>query len=232
MLAVGAHPDDLEISCAGTLAKLVAQGHEVVMAHASSGDKGHYRIPPRELSRIREQEARDAAAVIGCEAVTLGLTDGGVLEGDQEIRRRLADVIADVQPDFVITHSPTDYMPDHVAVSRLVFDCTFLATLPGFAASGKHADKVPALFYMDNLAGTGFEPTLYVDISDTVQRKIEMLRKHDSQLTWLKEHDHVDIIEFVETLSRLRGIQAGCSHAEGFVQHMVWARPNAIRFPV
>lgn len=232
ILAIGAHPDDLEISCAGTLAKLVKAGHEVVLCHASNGDKGHYEIPPQELARIRQREAKQAGEVIGCKTVTLGLKDGEIKASDENARLAVLELIRSVEPDFIITHDPNDYMPDHVEVSKMVFDMSFLATVPGFSDRFPPAGKVPALFYMDNLSGMHFQPTLYVDISETFDTKIDMLRCHQSQLQWLKEHDNVDIVDCVETLAKMRGMQAGCKYAEGFIQHMVWTRPNAIRFPV
>lgn len=232
ILAIGAHPDDLEISCAGTLAKMKKAGHEVVLCHASNGDKGHYIIPAEELICIRQKEARQSGEVINSAVISLGLKDGEILCENDDTRSKFIDLFRSVQPDMVITHAPNDYMPDHVSVSRLVFDTTFLATLPGFSSSNPIAKKVPSLFYMDNLSGIDFQPTLYVDITETMDTKLNMLEKHQSQLVWLKEHDNVDIIDFVQTLGKLRGIQAGCRYAEGFIQHMAWTRPNAVRFPV
>lgn len=232
ILAIGAHPDDLEISCAGALVKMHQAGHRIVMCHASDGDKGHYQMKPEELIRIRRQEAQHAADVLGCEAVSLRLRDGEISETDQAVKSSLASLIRRIAPDIVITHAPNDYMPDHNALSRLVFDTTFLATLPAYPAEGPPAPKVPALFYMDNLSGAGFTPGLYVDITDTFETKLEMLRCHQSQLTWLKEHDDIDIIDFVTTSAKSRGIQAGCRYSEGFIHHMVWGRQNTLRFPV
>lgn len=232
ILAIGAHPDDLEISCAGTLVKMKQAGHEVVLCHASSGDKGHYEIRAEELIRIRQGEAQQAGELIGCPVITLGLKDGEIFSESDSARNAFVDLIRSVQPDMVITHAPNDYMPDHVAVSKLVFDTTFTATLPAFSDRYPIAKKVPALFYMDNLTGIDFQPTIYVDVTDTFGTKLDMLRKHQSQLVWLKDHDNVDIVDFVVTLGKMRGIQAGCTYAEGFIQHMAWTRPNAIRFPV
>ena len=71
-------------------------------------------------------------------------------------------------PDFIITHDPNDYMPDHTAVSRLVFDASFTATLPNYPTkTGKAARLVP-IYYMDTLCGVGFNPTEYVDVSDII----------------------------------------------------------------
>lgn len=232
VMAIGAHPDDLEISCSGTLSKLKQHGHEVILCHASDGDKGHYQIPPEELIRIRQGEAKRAGEIIGCEVLSLGMRDGEILADSADARHLFAEAIRSVQPDFIITHAPNDYMPDHLAVSRLVFHASFLATLPAYSRPHSGAMTVPALFYMDNLAGVDFQPTIYVDITDHMEMKLRMLACHESQVVWLKEHDNIDLPEFVRTLGRMRGMQAGCDFAEGFIQHMVWTRPNAIRFPV
>ena len=232
ILAIGAHPDDIEISCAGTLAKMVKLGHKVIICHVSDGDKGHYEIPPEELIQIRRQEAQKSGAIIGCQVISLGMRDGQILADNEQNRKTFIDLMCLAQPDLIITHTPNDYMPDHVAVSRLVFDTSFLATLPKASQDYPSVKKVPSLFYMDNLSGIDFQPTLYVDITDTYATKAEMLREHASQLVWLKEHDNVDVLDMMETLCKFRGIQAGCTYAEGFIQHMAWTRPNAIRFPV
>lgn len=232
VLAVGAHPDDLEISCAGTLTKLKRAGHEVVLCHACNGDKGHFVIPPEELTPMRRQEAQSAGAIIGCEVIALGLKDCEVTASDKTVRRTFVDLIRSVLPDAVITHTPNDYMADHAEVSKLIFDTTFMATVPSFKTALPAAPKVPALYYMDNLSGIDFQPTIYVDITETMGTKLNMLGCHQSQLVWLKEHDNVDILDFVTTLGKMRGIQSGCAYAEGFIQHMVWTRPNAVRFPV
>ena len=87
ILAVGAHPDDLEILCGGTLARYVQEGHEVVMCHATLGNRGSFVHTSEEIGRIRREEARAAAAVAGAESVTLGLTDGEVNAADPEQRR-------------------------------------------------------------------------------------------------------------------------------------------------
>jgi LmbE family N-acetylglucosaminyl deacetylase len=232
ILAIGAHPDDLEISCAGTLARLKQAGHEVVLCHATNGDKGHYEIPPDKLMQIRKLEAGAAGRIIGCQVISLGLKDGEIMAANAVTRSVFIDLIRRVRPDMVISHAPNDYMPDHVEVSKLVFDTTFLATVPGFSREFPVACKVPSLFYMDNLSGIDFQPNIYVDITETLETKLQMLGCHESQLTWLKEHDDVDVLDFVRTAGKLRGIQAGCTYAEGFIQHMAWTRPNAVRFPV
>lgn len=223
VLAVGAHPDDLEILCAGTLAKYVRLGHEVVMCHVSNGDKGHFHIPPQELGQTRDREAEEAARVIGAEVIAMGFHDGEIYN-DKENRLRFIDVVRQARPDVVITHHPEDYFCDHTVTSQLVLDATFLATVPHFKTENPALEKIPPVYFMDTLVGVNFQPTDYVDISETIEIKLLMLTKHQSQLTWLREHDNVDIVNLVTTVARFRGYQCGVQYAEAFSRYQVWGR--------
>ncbi|MBQ8637309.1 MAG: PIG-L family deacetylase [Clostridia bacterium] len=227
VLAVGCHPDDIEISCCGTLAKCVKRGDKVTVCHVANGNMGHEIISPEELREIRIGEAKKAGSLAGIEVVTLDI--GDLLPNGCDIAQRdkLVELIKKVQPDFIITHSPTDYMPDHLAVSKLVFDASFAASVPHYGAEGKAA--VVPIFYMDNLAGMNFNPTEYVDISDEIDLKIQMLECHESQLKWMRDHDGIDFAEFVRTCSRFRGIQCGAQYAEAFCQELVWPKVVARR---
>jgi LmbE family N-acetylglucosaminyl deacetylase len=229
ILAVGAHPDDLEILCAGTLARYARAGHQVVMAHATRGDKGTYHVAPEESARTRDAEARAAGAVIGAEVISLNMGDGEIYSEDREIRDMFVDLIRLTKPDLLITHAPDDYMADHNAVSKLVFDASFMATLPHYPTRSPYHEAVTPIYYMDTLAGVGFQPTDYVDVSGVIDDKRAMLRSHASQLVWLKEHDGIDVVEFMETMSRFRGLQCGVPFAEGFTQARVWLRQRTER---
>jgi LmbE family N-acetylglucosaminyl deacetylase len=229
ILAVGAHPDDLEILCGGTLAKYARSGHSVVMAHATRGDKGTFHVAPDEIARTRDAEARAAGAVIGAEVIALNAGDGELYSEDREIRDIFVDLIRSARPDLIITHAPDDYMADHNAVSKLVFDASFMATLPHYPTRAPYHGAVTPIYYMDTLAGVNFLPAEYVDISADIDQKRGMLRSHASQLVWLKEHDGIDIVEFMETMSRFRGLQCGVGFAEGFVPARVWLRQRAER---
>src|SRR6266446_4923547 len=87
VLAVGAHPDDLEILCGGTLARFVKEGHDVVMCHATLGDRGSFVHSSEEIARIRGVESKRAAEICGAEEATLGLHDAEVNAADPEQRR-------------------------------------------------------------------------------------------------------------------------------------------------
>jgi len=228
VLGVGAHPDDLEILCAGTLAKFAHEGHDIVMCHACRGDKGHFHIPPDKLASIRREEAKLSASRIGAESVSLDLPDCEVFV-DRPTLVLFIDMIRATKPDLIITHSPADYMPDHQAVSKLVYDASFHGTLPNFKTSEKPHDKVPPLYYMDNVAGVDFAPSEYVDISEFIETKKAMMECHASQVVWLKEHDKLDILEFIEECATFRGLQCGVPFAEAFASCNRWPRLRAER---
>ena len=222
VLAIGCHPDDIEIGCSGTLAKCVKRGDKVTVCHVTNGNMGHEIIQPDELREMRIAEAKKAGSLAGIDVVTLDIGDLLPNGCDISQRDKVAELIIKVQPDFIITHSPNDYMPDHVAVSKLVFDASFVASVPQYNNGGKSA--VTPLYYMDNLAGVNFLPTEYVDITDEIDLKLEMLECHESQLKWMRDHDNIDFAEFVRSCSRFRGLQCGVQYAEGFTQEYAWPK--------
>ncbi|MBI3962324.1 MAG: PIG-L family deacetylase [Deinococcus sp.] len=228
ILGIGAHPDDLEILCGGTLARYTQAGQKVVMAHLCTGDKGHYVIPPRELVPMRDAEARAAAALIGAESVSLGVPDIE-LHPDQKTRELVAEFIRQVRPQLIITHDPGDYLVDHITASQLAIDGSFMATLPQFKSVHPFLEKLPAVYFMDTLLGVNFQPTEYVDISDTFPLKREMMRQHQSQLKWLLDHDNTDFLAELETMARFRGLQCGVRYAEAFRPYHVWGRVRPAR---
>ncbi|MBR2365712.1 MAG: PIG-L family deacetylase [Oscillospiraceae bacterium] len=236
ILAIGCHPDDVEIACAGTLAKCVKRGDKVIVCHVSSGNLGHVIIPPDELRVIRANEAKKAGSLAGIEVISGGFDDLEVFDNRKETRDILVDVIRYADPDLIITHNPDDYMPDHTAVSRMVFDASFTATLPNYTnyphryskPDGKPAKLVP-IYYMDTLAGVNFQPTEYVDISEEIDLKINMLECHESQLVWMREHDGIDFADMVRTCSRYRGYQCGADYAEGFRPCQVYLKGTTKR---
>ncbi|MBQ8175248.1 MAG: PIG-L family deacetylase [Clostridia bacterium] len=230
ILAIGTHPDDVEIACSGTLAKCVKRGDTVIVCHASSGNLGHVVIPPDELTVMRAAEAKKAGAMAGIEVIWGGFDDLEIYDNNKEARDKMVDVIRYADPDVIITHDPDDYMPDHTAVSRLVFDASFTATLPNYHTSKtSNAVKLVPIFYMDTLAGVGFNPTHYVDISEEIDLKINMLECHESQLVWMREHDGIDFADMVKTCSRYRGYQCGAEYAEGFRQCQVYLKGTTER---
>jgi LmbE family N-acetylglucosaminyl deacetylase len=229
VLAVGAHPDDLEILCGGTLARFVQEGHEVVMCHATRGDRGSFVHSSEEIASIRGAEARRAAAICGAEYATLGLSDAEINAADRSQQRAVVDLVRDARPDLILTHSQGDYMGDHNEIAKLVFECSFHATLPLYETGKPHHSSVTPIYHIETIMGLGFQPAEFVDITATIETKVAMLEAHESQLTWLRDHDGVDIVEQMRTTSRFRGQQCGVAYAEGFVPCLTWLRGTTRR---
>ena len=119
VLAIGAHPDDIEIACSGTLAKCVKRGDKVIVCHASTGNLGHVIIPPDKLTEIRKREAEKAGSLAGIEVIGGMFNDLDIFADNKQARDKMVEVIKYAQPDFIITHDPDDYMPDHTETSSL-----------------------------------------------------------------------------------------------------------------
>ena len=228
VLAIGAHPDDIEIACAGTLLKCKARGDEVFVCHLSNGDLGHEIIMPDDLGLMRRQEAKNAGSLGGFTVILGGFTDLCIFDNKEAVDK-VVKVIRDVDPDFIITHNPDDYMPDHTAVARLVFDASFTATLPNYKSKYEKEAKLVPIYYMDTLAGVNFNPTEFVDITDEIDLKLEMLNCHESQIVWMRDHDGIDFPDMVRTCSRYRGYQCGAAYAEGFRQCQVYLKGTTKR---
>ena len=103
VLAIGAHPDDIEICCAGTLVKCKERGDEVTVCHMSDGDMGHVVIMPEELGILRRGEAQRAGAVAGIKVIWGGLHDLDIYD-EKKARDMIVKIIRDERPDFIITH--------------------------------------------------------------------------------------------------------------------------------
>lgn len=231
VLAITAHPDDMELECAGTLLKCVQRGDEVFSCHVSDGSLGHMIIGPEELGKIRREEAKKAGELAGITVIWGGCHDLDIYADNKATRDRIVEIIRTVRPDFIITHYPDDYMADHNAVSKLVFDASFAASVPHYecAVMDSVADVTP-IFYMRSSKGLGFIPTEYVDITDVAETKKQMFLCHDSQVRWLQDHDHIDPTDSMVTIDHLYGLQSGVEYAEGFIPCCVDHRMRTRRF--
>jgi LmbE family N-acetylglucosaminyl deacetylase len=223
VLGIAAHPDDLELMAAGTLRKCVERGDQVIMCCLTNGDMGHGLIQPEVLMDIRKREAQESAKLIGAELVWVGEPDE-FLFADKRVRLKVIDVIRKYQPDVIITHHERDYHPDHRAAHKLVFDASFIATVPHIPSPERHIPSVPRVYCMDTLGGFQIEATHYVDISDQIEIKTQALAAHESQIVWMKEHDGIDFLDWMKTVSKYRGLQVGVSYAEAFWEMQSWPR--------
>ena len=216
VLAVGAHPDDLEYFCGGTLAKYRQQGHEVFMTNLANGSRGSTTYSREKLTEIRRAEAKAAADVIGAEYIPGGFVEDLEIYPDRFLRDIVTDLYRMTKPDVVLTLSQGDYSPDHTYAGQLVFDASHAATIPLYETDYEaHGSRTPILL-MDTAAGLNFHPEEYVDISDTIELKKEMLRCHQSQFEHLKSYRDLDLVGSAVLQSRFRGLQAGVEYAEGF----------------
>lgn len=230
ILAVGAHPDDVEMLCGGALAKMSREGHRVFIATMSNGDKGHLIIPPRELGRLRLKEAENAAHILGAEHLYLGFRDAEVFHQEGTVLR-VVEAIRMAKADVILTHHPEDYHPDHVNATLSVLDAAFEAGVPRIKTR-REAYTPKKLYFMETLFGLGFNPEIWVDISDTIELKMKALAEHKSQVEWLKKHHGYDLLEAIRTCARYRGLQVGVEYAEVFSsakKHMM-VKPTEI-FP-
>lgn len=223
ILAVGAHPDDIEILCAGTLIKYKKQGYEIFLVHMCDGGKGHATIPSVELKEIRKGEAEKSAELLGAEIFHGDFPDLELYVNEASIKTAV-NLIRRFRPDVVITHSPQDYQADHRNTAQIMIDASYPASLPLYKAEyAAHTISYP-IFFMDCLAGIDFLPTEYVDITEEMELKEKMLLCHQSQHKWLLEHHGIHYVELMKQLSAFRGMQCSVKYAEGFCMYHAWGR--------
>jgi len=193
ILAIGAHPDDIEFGCGGTLIKYVDRGHRVVLLVMTQGGHGG-----DTGQRTKEQEA--ARHILGADAVYWGHTEDTLVHADKQTIGKIEDVIAGVSPDFIFCNFPNDTHQDH----RNLAQATISAT--------RNLRNV--LFY-EGPTTWGFDPYVYVDISDTLERKIAALQAHASQVN-KTNIENLSIVQIAKSCANFRGIQGRAKFAEAF----------------
>jgi LmbE family N-acetylglucosaminyl deacetylase len=241
VLAVGAHPDDVEFMCAGLLAQLKTAGFEVHVATMSSGDCGSMDTEPEALRRIRQGEAEAACRVLGAVYHPLDFRDFCIFNDDTG-NRRVTALMREVDPQVVITHSPEDYISDHEAASTLVRNACFSGTAPNYDTSSltkiARASSIPYLYYAQpmegvDIFGRAIAPHFYIDVSEVLSLKSEMLSCHKSQREWLRvQHGMDEYVESMRLWSRTLGERASAvsdnkiEFAEAYRQHRGHAYPR------
>jgi LmbE family N-acetylglucosaminyl deacetylase len=233
VLAVMAHPDDIEMTCAGTLVLLRRAGWDVHLATMTAGDLGTATRSRAGIARIRRKEAAASARLLGADYTCLGFHDLTIVYGEAT-KRRVSALLRLVRPDLVIVPSPVDYMADHEETPRIVREAAFASTVPNWRASlgGKRpppCDKLPAVLYADPIDnidhfGRRVRARYVVDITETVDHKEKMLACHDSQRSWLR-HQHGED-EYLRWMRRVGADRARdfrdprVRYAEGFRPHL------------
>jgi LmbE family N-acetylglucosaminyl deacetylase len=233
--AIGAHPDDVEFMCSGTLKLLKNEGFEIHIGVLANGDCGSMVEPSEEITRIRRREAEDAAALLEARFHPMGELDLRI-EFDDSTRMKVTEYIRMVDPLIVFTHPHEDYMNDHEFTSKLVRHGCFAAPIPNYYTNAvfphPRTAEIPYLYYWGPLVGRNIygefvEQKVYVNISQSIDFKKQMLARHRSQRDWLMERHKMD--QYTETMRETAvayGKKCGFEHAEGFRQHLGNAYPR------
>ncbi len=235
ILACGAHPDDIEFMCAGTLFLLKQKGHKIALLNINNGSCGSATLSPEEIRKIRREESLKAASLLGADYFSLEIPD---LESvfDNQTRRATAEIFRVIQPDIVLTHYPQDYMSDHEMASLLARDASFTSALRNYPTYAKEPapilPHIPYLYYWSPLEGLNYfgecvNMNIVIDISTVIEDKVQMLSCHASQREWLrKQHGMDEYIEFMKRESARMGKSKGFAYGEGFSQHLGHAYPK------
>jgi LmbE family N-acetylglucosaminyl deacetylase len=199
-LIIGAHPDDPETGCGGTMLVLKQAGYEVVSVYMTKGEAGIPGKTHEESSAIRVAEATKASEMLGARPVFMTQIDGST-EINKERYVEMRELIAAEKPDVVFTHWPIDSHADHRVCSSLVYDA--------WRRLGYNFE----LYYYEVMSGMQsqlFQQTDYVNISSVAKQKREACNCHTSQ-------DMEGVYEWHDLMERFRGIEFGCKAAEAFI---------------
>ena len=215
VLAFGAHPDDVEIGCGGTVAKLTDAGKRVVVVDLCRGELG-----TRGTIDTRAAEAAEASEILRLtDRENLELSDGHI-RADIDSKRIVVEVIRKWRPESVFLPYWRDRHPDHESASALVYEAAFLAGLRRYE-TGQEAHRPNRLFYF--LGWTDFEPTFIVDITDQFDRKMEAIDAFTTQFRASASPDPETDLTSPRTDWRIRsrcayyGSLVGAKYGEGFV---------------
>jgi len=200
VLAVGPHPDDLEIGCGGTLIKYAQKGHDVFLLVITKGEMGG-------KGTTRYDEQLKAAEIIGARDVFWGdFVDTELLDKGNRIIHTVERFIDTIKPDFIFVNFLDDTHQDHRAVNRAVLSAT------------RYVKNV--LFY-EVPTTNNFIPNVFVDIGSVLDKKVEALKAHASQITKTNIED-LTIIDIARSSAHFRGVQGRIALAEGFVSERLF----------
>ena len=223
VLAIGAHPDDLEFMCAGTLLKCKDRGDKIFVALTTSGNTGSNVIPTKEeTAATREAEQLACSEYYGAETMFLRFDDEGLLD-TPETRRAVLNAIRWADPDLILCNPPWDPSPDHGMTGKLVTEV--LLSVGGQLHDSDYPPmtKQPCVFFYSKDAQLDFPADIYVDITDYMDTKRKLCTMHTSQYEWIAATSGSDdyFERACEIRSRYAGLLADCPYAEGFIAHIV-----------
>jgi len=200
ILAIGPHPDDIEIGCAGTLIKYAQSGHNIFLLLVSKGEMGGE-------AEIRYKEQMKAADIIGARDVFWGgFNDTELLDKGNEIIHIVEEYIKEIQPDFIFVNFFEDTHQDHRTVNRSVLSA---------------ARYVRNVMFYEVPTTSNFIPNVFVDIGSVLDMKLEALKAHASQVMKTNIQD-LSIIDIARSSAHFRGVQGRVALAEGFVSERLF----------
>ena len=193
ILAIGAHPDDIEYGCAATLIKYAERDHRIHLMVLTKGEEGGE-------SEVRHEEQLAAAEIIGAKQVFWGGYRDTQMPLNKELIDKIEEVLVDVEPDLILVNYGDDTHQDH----RVLTEATMSATR-----------YVRNVLFFEVPTTQNFNPQVFVDISDTLERKFQVLKAHGSQV--MKTNiENMSIVELASANATFRGIQGRVKFAEAF----------------
>ena len=193
ILAIGAHPDDIEFGCGGTLIKYAQKGHRLFLLVMTKGGLG-------AESGKREAEQIDSKKILSAEEIFWGGYEDSQLMVDTELIGKIENVIKEVKPDFIFCNFLDDTHQDHRHLAQAIMSAT------------RYIRNV--LFY-EGPTTQNFKPHVFVDIADTLEKKLQALKAHRSQVMKTNIED-LSIVEVARSSANFRGIQGRVKYAEAF----------------
>lgn len=222
ILAFGVHPDDVELSCAGTLLVEKNNGKKIGVVDLTQGELG-----TRGTAETRKEEATNAAKVLGLDVrENLEMADG-FFKNDEINQRKIITVLRKYRPEIIFCNAPDDRHPDHGRSAQLVQDAAFLSGLRRIETTldGAQQEAWRPKYVFNYIQDMLFEPSFLVDISDVIETKKEAIRAYKTQFFQTGKSDdepqtYISSPEFFQSIisrSAMWGKIIGVAHAEGFI---------------
>ncbi len=225
--AIAAHPDDIEFVMAGTLLHLKAAGYELHYMNVANGCCGSSVTDAATTARIRLAEAKAACEVLGATFHPPLVNDLEIFY-DRPTLARLASIVREVAPSIVLTHSPADYMEDHMNTGRLAVTAAFARGMPNFMVDPPTPaiDQAVTVYHAQphgNRDGLGQPvlPGIFVDVTERMETKAKTLAAHASQKAWLDRSQGLDsyIASMRELMQEVGQLSGRFEYAEGWRRH-------------
>lgn len=227
-IAIAAHPDDIEFVMTGTLLQLKSAGWEIHYLNLSTGNCGSLEYSPAKTAKVRRKEAQDAAKILGATWHAPMCNDLEIFY-DLKTLRKVSAVIREVQPSIVLTHSPQDYMEDHMNTCRLAVTAAFTHGMPNFKSTPSrpvYQHDVTIYHAMPHGLCDGLRkrivPGAYVNTTPVQTTKLASLAAHKSQQGWLDASQGMNsYLQAMDDMSRAVGkLSKKFTHAEGWRRHL------------